>query len=164
MCEYIDISTNDDYNNIGIPTNADVSRSKPPLRPPLPKSPQPMHKVKHQAGVVDVSQIIRTSSSNSQPQIPERPSIPRRPKNLESKIETHCAISPDSSKQLNILQHNDAYQAPSAIYEEIRDDIPPKEPPPVLSQIPPVPQRNQQLPPIPARNKPPPLPVRANQH
>ncbi|XP_070494173.1 synaptojanin-1 [Chironomus tepperi] len=29
MCEYIDISTNDDYNNIGIPTNADVSRSKP---------------------------------------------------------------------------------------------------------------------------------------
>lgn len=48
MCEYIDISTNDDYNSIGIPTTSDISRSKPPTRPPLPKSPQPIHKAKHQ--------------------------------------------------------------------------------------------------------------------
>ena len=48
MCEYIDISTNDDYNNIGIPTTSDTSRSKPPTRPPLPKSPQPTQKAKHQ--------------------------------------------------------------------------------------------------------------------
>lgn len=59
----------------------------------------------------------------SQPQIPERPSIPRRPKNIESKIDTQDDISPDSSKQANLQQQNEAYQAPSAIYEEIKDDI-----------------------------------------
>ena len=45
MCEYIDISTNDDYNSIGIPTTSELPKSfsKPPSRPP-----QPMHKAKHQ--------------------------------------------------------------------------------------------------------------------
>ena len=76
------------------------------------------------AGVVDVSQIIRSS----QPQIPERPTIPRRPQNFEPKVETQCVISPDSTKTDIIQQQNDAqndaqYQAPSAIYEEIKDDI-----------------------------------------
>lgn len=37
LCEYIDISTNEDYNSIGIPT---ADKIKPPSRPPLPKSPQ----------------------------------------------------------------------------------------------------------------------------
>lgn len=39
LCEYVDISTNDDYNSIGIPTVSDA-KVKPPSRPPLPKSPQ----------------------------------------------------------------------------------------------------------------------------
>lgn len=51
LCEYVDISTNDDYNSIGIPTASDLPKAKPPSRPPLPKSPQvqpkhPKHLVK----------------------------------------------------------------------------------------------------------------------
>lgn len=71
---------------------------------------------------MDVSQIIRSSSSISQPQIPERPSIPRRPKNFESKVDTQDNISPDSNNGI-LQQQNEAYQVPSAIYEEIKDDI-----------------------------------------
>jgi len=59
----------------------------------------------------------------SQPQSTERPSIPRRPKNFES----NCILSPESSKVANIPQQsdlqNETYKAPSAIYEEIKDDI-----------------------------------------
>lgn len=68
-----------------------------------------------------MSQIIRSSSS--QQQAPERPSIPRRPKNFEP----NCIISPESSQSANIPQQsdlqNETYKAPSAIYEEIKDDI-----------------------------------------
>ena len=64
-----------------------------------------------------MSQIIRPSSG-SQPQIPERPSIPRRPKNFDSK-----ADAPSYVQQHNENSQIETYQAPSAIYEEIKDDI-----------------------------------------
>lgn len=62
LCEYIDISTNNDYNSIGIPT--DAIRAKPPSRPPLPKSPQvtpknhPKHLVSNNIDVKNVLLII----------------------------------------------------------------------------------------------------------
>lgn len=38
LCEYIDISANSEYNNLGIPCAPE--KKKPPARPALPKSPQ----------------------------------------------------------------------------------------------------------------------------
>lgn len=52
LCEYIDISTNDDYNSIGIPTVSNTQRARPPSRPPLPKSPQVTPKHKHQVSKI----------------------------------------------------------------------------------------------------------------
>lgn len=126
LCEYIDVSTNDDYNSIGIPTS-DVAKAKPPSRPPLPKSPQPKHK---HAGVVDVTQIIRPqqqhSSAQDGPVLPARPCLPPRPKPMEPKNEEK--ISPPTSlpiQPMQILKPTpiETYQATSAIYEEIKDDI-----------------------------------------
>lgn len=71
---------------------------------------------------------------STQPQIPERPSLPPRPKPFEVKVEQKT--SPVSPPQQAILipqqvplipqqvePQNETYQAPSAIYEEIKDDI-----------------------------------------
>lgn len=55
LCEYIDISTNDDYNCVGIPTMSDNLKVKPPSRPPLPKSPQVTPK--HQKHTVRQSSV-----------------------------------------------------------------------------------------------------------
>lgn len=137
LCEYLDVSANSDYNSIGIPiSNSEQVKKKPPARPALPKSPQvtPKHQTRHQvsahatvlvlnceecpllqAGVVNVNDLIR--SSQPQPQLPERPCLPPRPKAMEQRPEQ---ISPPSQQP---TPQTETYQAPSAIYEEIQDDI-----------------------------------------
>lgn len=129
LCEYIDISTNDEYNSIGIPT-PDMAKAKPPSRPPLPKSPQPKQK-HHHAGVIDVSQIIRpqpgtysNSTIQEGPQFPARPCLPPRPRAMESKFEKDQITSPLTQE---ILQPSPAetyhVSSSSAIYEEIKDEV-----------------------------------------
>lgn len=56
--------------------------------------------------------------SQPQPQLPDRPCLPPRPKAMEPRPEQ---ISPPSPQQPS--QQNETYQAPSAIYEEIQEDV-----------------------------------------
>lgn len=109
LCDYIDVSASSDYNSLGIPAvpSEPMNKMKPPTRPPLPKSPNTTPK--HQrAGIVNVSDIIRP-----QPQLPDRPCLPPRPKAMEIPL-------PSAMERVN---DDTNYQAPSAIYEEIQDDI-----------------------------------------
>lgn len=79
-----------------------------------------------------MSQIIRSTTAQSSaqdgPQLPARPCLPPRPKQpMESKYEEQ-KISPPTSlpiQPMQILQPTpiETYQATSAIYEEIKDDI-----------------------------------------
>lgn len=55
-------------------------------------------------------------SSQPQPQLPERPCLPPRPKAMEPRPDQ--ITPPDQSPQ-----PIETYQAPSAIYEEIQEDI-----------------------------------------
>lgn len=138
LCDYVDVSANADYNSLGIPlAPSEQAKKKPPARPALPKSPQatPKHQPRHlvssnllikleliksnfltfQAGVLNMNDLIR--SSQPQPQLPERPCLPPRPKAMEPRPEQ---MSPPEQKS---PQQIETYQAPSAIYEEIQEDI-----------------------------------------
>ena len=61
LCEYIDISANADYNNLGIPLtpSEQAGKKKPPARPALPKSPQatPKHHPRHQVNLINYNWI-----------------------------------------------------------------------------------------------------------
>ncbi|KAG5671456.1 hypothetical protein PVAND_001652 [Polypedilum vanderplanki] len=148
LCDYIDIPS-EEYAST--PSEIVAKVKPPPPRPALPKSPQvtPKHQPKHQAGIIDVSQIIRPQQQQQQP--PERPSLPPRPAIPQRpEMKTEQKTSPPSQETPKQSPLETTYQAPSAIYEEINDDIQtqaqPKEPPPQL------PMRPLEMPPIPQRN------------
>lgn len=64
--------------------------------------------------MININDLMR--SSQPQPQLPERPCLPPRPKAMEPRADQ---ISPPGQQQ----QQQEAYQATSAIYEEIQEDI-----------------------------------------
>ncbi len=73
-----------------------------------------------------MSQIIRpqavSSAAQEGPILPARPCLPPRPKPMEPKVEQK--VSPPGPMQQPIQPTPaDTYQASSAIYEEIKDDI-----------------------------------------
>lgn len=69
-----------------------------------------------------MSDIIRP-----QPQLPERPCLPPRPKPMEplrpEQFSPPGQQQPQQQQQRSPEQITETYQAPSAIYEEIQDDI-----------------------------------------
>lgn len=66
-----------------------------------------------QAGVINVTNIIRPQP---QPQLPERPCLPPRPRAMEPRND-------EDSPPLLTTSPQETYQASTAIYEEIKDDI-----------------------------------------
>lgn len=62
-----------------------------------------------------MNDLIRPSQP--QPQLPERPCLPPRPKAMDPRPDQTSPPTQSPSPQ------QETYQAPSAIYEEIQDDI-----------------------------------------
>lgn len=64
---------------------------------------------------MNVHSLIRPTQA--QPQLPERPCLPPRPKAMEPRAEQ---VSPPAQQAQQYIQ--ETYQAPSAIYEEIQEN------------------------------------------